>query len=313
MVTAPIRVLIVDDEERFRETTAGILRRRGFETTAVGSGTEAIDEVKRAAIDVVVLDIKMPGMDGITALREIRKIKPDLAVIMLTGHGTPESALERLRDGVFDYLTKPCAIDLLARKIREASVGTPEQRTGLGQRESKVKDIMVPLSSFSSIREDRTVADVLEVVLQSFATAVTTSTVQETLHRSILIMDRDEDVVGVITFTDLLRGLEPTYVRLLNESPVVADSRYLQSPSFSGMFTIMARDLASTQVREIMSEAPPVIGADANLMEAVSTLLNKGLRRLLVTEGDNIVGVIREQDLVLEMASIMRKGRDLHG
>ncbi len=311
MATNPIRVLIVDDEERFRETTAGILTRRGFDTTAVGSGAEAIDEVKKTDTDVVVLDIKMPGMDGITALREIKKIKPDLAVIMLTGHGTPESALERLRDGVFDYLTKPCAIDLLARKIREANSSTPQERAGLGQRESRVRDIMVPLSCFSSIREDRTVADALDVVLQSFAGAVTTSTVQETLHRSILVMDRDDEVIGIITFTDLLRALEPSYVRLLNESPVVADSRYLQSPSFSGMFTIMARDLVSRQVREVMSEAPPVIGADANLMEAVSTLLNRGLRRLLVTEEGNVVGVVREQDLVLEMASIMKKGREL--
>jgi len=310
MATTPIRVLIVDDEERFRETTASILRRRGFEALAVGSGIEAIDEVKKNAIDVVVLDIKMPGMDGNEALREIRRIKPELAVIMLTGHGTPESALEGLRNGVFEYLTKPCAVDLLAQKIREALFGTVQGRNGLSATERRAKDIMVHLSSFNTVGEDRTVAEAVGLIIRSFTQTMATSTVQETIHRSILVLDRSKNVVGIITFTDLLRALEPAYMRLLNEDPVVADSRYMESPSFSGMFTVMARDLANKSVREIMSEAPPVIDADANLMETVSTLLNKGLRRLLVEEGGEIIGVIREQDLVLEMANIMKNRRE---
>src|SRR4030042_1124540 len=97
-----VRVLIVDDEDRFRATTAAILTRRGFEVKAVGSGIEAIEEVKQAAFDVVVLDVRMPGMDGNEALHEIKNVAPDTAVLMLTGHGTPESALEGLHDGVFD-------------------------------------------------------------------------------------------------------------------------------------------------------------------------------------------------------------------
>ncbi|MBN1341314.1 MAG: response regulator [Phycisphaerae bacterium] len=306
MPTEPIRVLIVDDEERFRETTAAILKRRGFDVRAVGSGIDAIDEVKKDAIDVVVLDVKMPGIDGHTALREIRKIKPNLAVLMLTGHGTPRSALEGLQDGVFDYLTKPCAVDVLAQKIREAYEGTAEGKAGLRAGEPRASDIMVPLASFSSVHEDSTVAEAVDVLLRSFTRTMTTSTVSETVHRSVLVLDDRERVVGIITFTDLLQALQPPYMRILNEDPVVSASRFLEAPSFSGMFTIMSRDLGKQTVREIMSEAPPLIRPDANLMEIASALLNKNLRRLLVTENDDVIGVVREQDLIFEMAKHMK-------
>lgn len=298
-----IRVLIVDDEERFRATTATILKNRGFHVKAVGSGLEAIEEVRKNNIDVVILDVKMPGMDGHEALREIRKIKPDISVIMLTGHGTPESAFEGLKKGVFDYLTKPCSIDLLAQKIRDAFASGK----GLKEEESRVRDIMLPLTSFSTIGEERTVADAIDVILQSFIRTMTSTTVQETVHRSILILNRDNKVVGVMTFTDLLQGLQPPYMRLMTERPQMADSIYLEPPNFSGMFTIMARDIASKQVKDVMSDAPPVINADANLMEAVNQLLTLGVRRLLVIDGDDIIGVVREQDIFFEMSRLIRQ------
>jgi DNA-binding response OmpR family regulator len=138
--TEGIRVLIVDDEEQFRNTTACILNKRGFAATAVGSGIEALDEIRKRPFDVVVLDVKMPDMDGNETFREIRKINPSPEVIMLTGHGTMKSALEGLREGVFDYLTKPCEISVLARKIRDAcarekGVSTLERSINHGQAE----------------------------------------------------------------------------------------------------------------------------------------------------------------------------------
>ncbi len=116
-----IRVLVVDDEERFRLTATATLSHRGFEVEAVGGGPEAIDFLKNHDVDVVVLDVKMPGMDGNEALREIKILKPDLAVIMLTAHGTVDSAIAGWRDEVFAYLTKPTEIDILADKIRDAA------------------------------------------------------------------------------------------------------------------------------------------------------------------------------------------------
>ncbi|MFC1597352.1 response regulator [Planctomycetota bacterium] len=296
-----IRVLIVDDEERFRETTAAILERRGFEVKAAGSGIEAIEEIRKDGIDVVVLDLAMPGMDGNETLCEIKKIKPDLAVLMLTGHGTPESALEGLREGVFDYLIKPCALDLLAQKIREALA----LKGGVSEKEPKVKHIMMPLSSFNTIREDQTVDDAVDVILKGLSMAMFTSTVQETIHRSILVLDGDNNIIGIVTLTDLLRGTQPPYMRLRTEKPPMADAFHIESPHYSGMFTIMTRDLAAKTVRDILPEAAPVIDGNANLMAAVTRLLDQNLRRLLVTEGDRIVGVIREQDLFFEMANII--------
>lgn len=299
--TEIVRVLIVDDEERFRANTAAILNRRGFAATAVGSGIEAIEEIKQKPFDVVILDVKMPGMDGNEALREIKKLKPELEVIMLTGHGTLKSAAQGLREGVFDYLTKPCDIDVLANRIRSAYA----KEKGLPEVERRAKDIMVPLSSFSTVHEDQTVAGAIGVILRSFKTIMSTATVHETVHRSTLILNKDGKVIGVLSFTDLLDGLQPPYMRLLKDRPILADSIHLEPPNYSGMFTLMARDLAKKRVRDLMSEAPPTIDADANLMEASSRILSLKVRRLLVMDGGRTVGVLREQDLFFEIARII--------
>ncbi len=115
-----INVLIVDDEDRFRKTAAATLRRHGFNVKAVAGGWDAMAEVWRDDYDVVVLDIKMPEMDGHTALREIKGLRPEVQVIMLTGHESMDSVLESWRDEAFTYLTKPCDIDTLAEMIERA-------------------------------------------------------------------------------------------------------------------------------------------------------------------------------------------------
>jgi len=297
METRKIRVLIVDDEGRFRETTAAILGRRGLEVTAVGSGPEAIE-----AIDVVVLDIKMPGMDGHEALREIKKLKPKIQVIMLTGHGTPDSALVGLQDGVFDYLTKPCDIDLLSLKIREAF--TREQ--GVAEGERRVRDVMVPLSSYSTVREESSVGDAMERILQSFEKALGTTTVKETGHRDVLVLDGRDQVVGILRFTDLLAGLQPPYMALVRKRPSMADSVRVEPPSHTGMFTIMARDLLKKHVGGLMSDSPPTIRRDANLMEAVNRMIELGVQSLLVVDEGKAVGVVRDQDLFFELAATVK-------
>ena len=114
-----IKVLMVDDEAQFRSTTKKILTRRGFETILAENGEEAIKKLRENP-DVVILDVKMPGMDGHETLNEIKKLHPQLPVIMLTGHGSMPSAQEALISGAFDYLSKPCDIDLLANKITDA-------------------------------------------------------------------------------------------------------------------------------------------------------------------------------------------------
>jgi CheY-like chemotaxis protein len=98
------RVLLVDDEERFRVTLKKMLASQGLAVAAVGSGPEALAELQSQPYDVVLLDIRMPGMDGLETLTEIKKLRPDTEVIMLTGHASMDAALEISKRGGYDYL-----------------------------------------------------------------------------------------------------------------------------------------------------------------------------------------------------------------
>ncbi len=114
------RVLIVDDEERYRITLTRLLKAQGLEVSHVGSAREAFDELRARDFDVILLDVKMAEIDGIEALGEIKRIKPEVEVIMLTGHASVDVAVEIMRLGVFEYLLKPCPIDELMLKIDAA-------------------------------------------------------------------------------------------------------------------------------------------------------------------------------------------------
>ena len=113
-------VLLVDDETEFLETLVKRLKRRGLDVSGVDGGEKAVAVVKEKAPDIVVLDVKMPGMDGLETLRHIKKICPLTEVIMLTGHANMEVAIEGMESGAFDYLMKPMDIDELLYKLQDA-------------------------------------------------------------------------------------------------------------------------------------------------------------------------------------------------
>lgn len=115
-----IRLLLVDDEAGYVNVLANRLGKRKIAVTKALSGSEAIQALRGQDFDVAVLDLKMEDMDGLEVLRIFKKMDPDLAVIMLTGHGSAEAAREGIDLGAFDYLTKPCELDELLEKIREA-------------------------------------------------------------------------------------------------------------------------------------------------------------------------------------------------
>jgi DNA-binding NtrC family response regulator len=114
------RVLLVDDETIFTKNMSKLLKNRGYEVTAVNSGDAAIRELEQNRFDVMVLDLKMPGMDGITTLKESVKLGLFVETLILTGHGSIDTALEAMKLGAYDYLTKPCEIDELVAKIEAA-------------------------------------------------------------------------------------------------------------------------------------------------------------------------------------------------
>ncbi len=115
-----IRLLMVDDEREFLQAVEPGLVRRGFEVTLAEDGVRALELLASRSFDVVVLDVKMPGIDGVDVFREIKRRTPDLPVVMLTGHGNIQQAFDTSREGVQEYLTKPCDVDTLARALREA-------------------------------------------------------------------------------------------------------------------------------------------------------------------------------------------------
>lgn len=115
-----MKILLVDDEQRFLATTQKLLTRMGIDSVTADSGEKALGILDEDDIDVVVLDVKMPGMDGIEVLKAIKSRHPLVEVIMLTGHATLESAVEGLKAGAENYLMKPCDIDTLLDKAREA-------------------------------------------------------------------------------------------------------------------------------------------------------------------------------------------------
>jgi DNA-binding NtrC family response regulator len=136
MVKIPTRVLLVDDEKDFVEMLSLRLEEAGERVTPAYSGRECLEILEKKNIDVVILDIKMPGMDGIETLREIRKRFPIVEVIMLTGHGTTETAVEGMKLGAFDYLMKPADFDDLTTKMEGARKRKDEQEERIRKAEA---------------------------------------------------------------------------------------------------------------------------------------------------------------------------------
>jgi len=114
------KILLVDDEVVFTNNMSKLLIRRGYQVKAVNSGDEAIRALMDNLFDVMVLDLKMPGLDGIATIREMRKLGLFTEVLILTGHGSIDLALEALKMGAYDYVTKPCEIADLVSKIEAA-------------------------------------------------------------------------------------------------------------------------------------------------------------------------------------------------
>ncbi len=126
-------VLIVDDEVDFLETLIKRLQRRNVDAAGVGSGQEALEFLSRTPRDVVVLDVKMAGMDGIETLRQIKKSWPETEVIMLTGHANTEVAMTGMELGAFDYLMKPTSLEDLLYKLEDAYKKKTLMQNGLNE------------------------------------------------------------------------------------------------------------------------------------------------------------------------------------
>lgn len=113
-------ILLVDDEVAFANNIAKLISKRGYEVKAVYNGESAVQALNEKDFDVIILDLKMPGLDGLATLRMIKGKKPEVEVIILTGHGSMESGIDGIELGAFDFLMKPVRFDDLYEKIRQA-------------------------------------------------------------------------------------------------------------------------------------------------------------------------------------------------
>jgi DNA-binding NtrC family response regulator len=138
MIKIPTRVMLVDDEKDFVEMLSLRLEEIGERVTSAYSGRECLQILEKKEIDVVILDILMPGMDGIATLKEIKKRFPLVEVIMLTGHGTTESAVDGMKLGAFDYLLKPARFEELTVKLESARKRKDEQEERIRKAEAKL-------------------------------------------------------------------------------------------------------------------------------------------------------------------------------
>lgn len=138
------KILIVDDEETARKSLSDILRLEGYQVEARGDGPTAIKSFSEEEFDLLLLDLKMPGMDGLAVLEEVVKISPETKIIMLTAHGSLESAIEALRNGAHDYLLKPASPnDILASVAKGMSKRKDASRKKrlLAQMEASIQEL----------------------------------------------------------------------------------------------------------------------------------------------------------------------------
>jgi DNA-binding NtrC family response regulator len=166
-------VLLVDDDSAFRHVMSGELRRLGHDVATAGSGEEAVAHMERHEPQIVLLDLRLPGMDGLATLKAIRTRNPSIEVIMLTGHGSIDTAIESIREGAFDYVTKPCPLDEIQIRVQRAI----EQRA-LRERASLLERALTPPDQAASFvgesPEFRRMLHLVELVGASDSTVLIT-------------------------------------------------------------------------------------------------------------------------------------------
>ncbi len=148
-----INLLLVDDEEDFRRTIAKRLRRRGLSPEEAGNGEECLAMVDEHPMDVVVLDVKMPGMSGIEILRRIKETHPVTEVLLLTGYATTHDGVEGIKAGAFDYLSKPVELEQLIGKIRQAydKIQRAKEKIREAEYRSKIEQQMIATERLASL------------------------------------------------------------------------------------------------------------------------------------------------------------------
>ena len=253
-----VRLLLVDDEEAFLTSVSRVLNRRNIEVFTACGGKEAFEILRRQEVDVVVLDMKMPGMDGAEVFGEMKHTWPDMPVIILTGHESLSEACQMTKEGVFDYLMKPCDIDALAQKIYEAV----EKRAGMdaAKEDGEVASNRGETARVLLVDDERPFLDALKKVLTRRAMEVfTAENGDEALN---LLKDTHVDVVVLdikmpgMDGLDVLRRVKAGSVNreviLLTGHPTVETA---MAGMKQGAFDYMTKPPDITKLAELIHKA----------------------------------------------------------
>ena len=283
-----VHLLLVDDEAEFRLATGKALRRRGFEVSEAGDGAEALARIAERRPDVVVLDLKMPGMSGIETLQRLRQREATLPVIVLTGHASLRSALAGIELEITDFLQKPIEVEQLAERIRLL-----QRRDAGGRplREKSVAELMVSPALYPRLFVDQPVREVVDVLCDAFLRPRDEEARYLGL-RSALVYDRNQVFLGLVRFSDLLKLVLPGD---LGEPPISSSAQ---------MFLAQCKLIGSRQLRELVGE-PISLPIDASLMQAIHLMVRHRLINLPVMNGPRLLGILRERDVILEIARNM--------
>ncbi len=276
MPDPPIRVLLIDDEERFVLNLAKLMRARGFDVLTAFDGPSGIATAEQG-VDVVVLDVKMPGMGGIEALQQIKAASPETEVLMLTGHADLETGIEAMREGALDYLMKPCDIDDLVAKIREAhEIGGIKRRPVLWPRRL-VKEIAWP--SFVRLEAEDPLAKALEVFTRQAGISA---------RDELYVLDAEDRFRGVVTRRDLVEAARHDPPR-----PALSWEELAAHPEW-----VPDRPLAA-----VMRAGHPVAAdPEADLADVARRMLEANVRCMPVMENDRVTGIVRLSDVLMHLA-----------
>jgi DNA-binding response OmpR family regulator len=303
--------MLVDDEVNLVETLEKRLNKRNIETITATSGEEGLELLKKHNnLDVIVLDIKMPGMDGIETLKQIKKLAPLTQVILLTGHATVESGINGLKLGAYDYLMKPCDIEELVKKIAAATHTKQTHEKKISNwshfmEASTLKELMVPLAEYATVYEE---ASILEAV-NALEEAQNAFDPKRYRHRAVLVLNEGKKVVGKLSQHDVIQALEPQYKESKEHRSSALDHlgfsrRFIESVSLQ--YNMWDRPLQNLYNKALEQKVKAFmhrptkgeyIEMTATMNETIHRLIIGNHHSLMVTDGAEIVGIIRLTDV----------------
>lgn len=273
MEASGMRVLIVDDETIFARNMARILAKRGFHAEVASNGREALETVgKQPDFDVMLLDVRMPGMNGIQVLQRLKTLAPELEVIILTGQATVENGIEAVRAGAFDYLPKPFEIDELIEKIRVAGVLERVRRRPVLWPRSTAGEVI--LHAFRRLTtEDRLVE----------ALAVFNSDRKKMAGETLYISDAQDVLKGSLTRQALVDA-----ARRAHPEKKITWEELRSHPEW----------LPDLPIDDIMNRQVFATSGQTPLSHVARHLIENGLQSMPVVDNGKIVGVVRRMDVL---------------